>query len=217
MARDDERHAHEDAARSDRARRVAERASRTTALDPDDPEALAAPASARAEGAWDATQPHHPFPMLAETQAVSMAGLLHDDEDERDAAGGDGHGQDDAFDAEDGDGQDDAFETESGEGLDGRDGDVPFEDDDSGSALDDEDDEEGEDDDGEAEAEADRDPADESPDDPAAHPFVARDDDGLTFEIDEVEALPEDAGVLDLHEGASEFVPVEPRPHDDRG
>ena len=51
-------------------------------------------------------------------------------------------------------------------------------------------------------------------------PVMAADADASTFEIDEVEALPEDAdGVLDLHEGASDFVPVEHRPdhphHDD--
>jgi macrolide phosphotransferase len=44
-------------------------------------------------------------------------------------------------------------------------------------------------------------------------PVMAADADPSTFEIDEVEALPEDAdGVLDLHEGASDFVPVEHRP-----
>jgi hypothetical protein len=41
-------------------------------------------------------------------------------------------------------------------------------------------------------------------------PVLAADADASTFEIDEVEALPEDIdGVLDLHEGASDFVPVE--------
>ncbi len=49
-------------------------------------------------------------------------------------------------------------------------------------------------------------------------PFVASGHSDTTFEIDEVEALPdEDAGLLDLHEGASDFIPVEPhRPRDDR-
>jgi hypothetical protein len=38
---------------------------------------------------------------------------------------------------------------------------------------------------------------------------VAVDSDASPFEIDEVEALPEQAdGVLDLHEGASDFIPV---------
>jgi hypothetical protein len=42
---------------------------------------------------------------------------------------------------------------------------------------------------------------------------MAADADASPFEIDEVEALPEDAdGVLDLHEGASDFVAVEHRP-----
>ena len=40
-------------------------------------------------------------------------------------------------------------------------------------------------------------------------PVVAADPDASPFEIDEVEALPDEAdGVLDLHEGASDFVPV---------
>jgi macrolide phosphotransferase len=47
-------------------------------------------------------------------------------------------------------------------------------------------------------------------------PVVAADADASPFEIDEVEALPDEAdGVLDLHEGASDFVPVTSadRPH----
>ena len=45
-------------------------------------------------------------------------------------------------------------------------------------------------------------------------PFVASGHSDSTFEIDEVEALPaEDAGVTDLHEGASDFIPVEPHQH----
>jgi hypothetical protein len=52
-------------------------------------------------------------------------------------------------------------------------------------------------------------------------PLVAADSDASPFEIDEVEALPEEAdGVLDLHEGASDFVRVEHGPdhptHDPR-
>jgi hypothetical protein len=43
-------------------------------------------------------------------------------------------------------------------------------------------------------------------------PFVrSHDDSGAAFEIDEVEALPDEfGGVLDLHEGASDFVRVAP-------
>jgi len=45
-------------------------------------------------------------------------------------------------------------------------------------------------------------------------PVVAADPDSSPFEIDEVEALPDDAdGVLDLHEGASAFVPVTSTEH----
>ena len=52
----------------------------------------------------------------------------------------------------------------------------------------------------------------------SAVPFVASGHSGVTFEIDEVEALPdEDAGVLDLHEGASDFVPVEHARHPHEG
>ena len=170
--RDDERHAHEDATRSDRARIVAERVSRAKALDPDDPEAppaAAAGAAARvgSDGAWAATQPHPPFPMLAETQAVSMHTLLRDDTDtEQDDEAGSDPAEADVPDAADGDTADDRAETDAGDEL----------------------------------------------DEPSPHPFVARGDDGATFEIDEVEALPDDdAGVMDLHEGASAFVPVDPR------
>ncbi|MCU1538565.1 MAG: aminoglycoside phosphotransferase [Humibacillus sp.] len=227
MAHDDERHAHEDAARSDRTRRMAERASRATALDPDDPEAQAVPAWSGTDGTWDATQPHHPFPMLAETQAVSMAGLLNDDEEGVDEGAGDGAGDGDEVQADGPDAADGGAEhtggshvwsehDESDAGLEATDsgGDHT-----GGSHVWSEDDESntGRDVDGTGE-ESVREPADaDGTGDAEAHPFVARDDDGLTFEIDEVEALPEDAGVLDLHEGASEFVAVDPRPHDDRG
>lgn len=122
------------------------------------------------DDAWAATQPHHPFPMLAETQAVSMESLLRDDTDtERD---------DEADDA--------AVDEADDAAVDVAEMDV------------------GEMDVGEL-------------DEPSPHPYVARGDDGATFEIDEVEALPEDdAGVMDLHEGASAFVPVDPRAHDPR-
>jgi macrolide phosphotransferase len=43
-------------------------------------------------------------------------------------------------------------------------------------------------------------------------PFVASGESAAPFEIDAVEPLPEDAGVLDLHEGASDFVPVQHPP-----
>jgi hypothetical protein len=55
------------------------------------------------------------------------------------------------------------------------------------------------------------------PEDSGPVPVVASDGDGSPFEIDEVEALPEDIdSVFDLHEGASDFVPVTPRHHDRR-
>jgi hypothetical protein len=58
---DDRRHAAQDASRSERTRWA--HAGGATAIEPDDPE--------RAEPAWDATQPHVPFPMLGQTQAMS--------------------------------------------------------------------------------------------------------------------------------------------------
>jgi len=128
---DDRRHAEEDAERSERTRAARERAD--LVLDPDDPE--------RPEPAWDATQPHTPFPMLGETQAISTTTLL----DDYDPAAPLRHGGSD---------------TEQPPG------------------------------------------AEQS----QPVPLVAPDADATAFEIDEVEALPD--GVLDLHEGASDFVPV---------
>jgi hypothetical protein len=54
---------------------------------------------------------------------------------------------------------------------------------------------------------------------PIEMPIVAAGAGAATFEIDEVEPLPdEDAGLLDLHEGASDFIPVEhPRQSDEAG
>ena len=159
IEQDDARHAREDAVRVERSRRASEQAALATALDPDDPEA-APPAE------WDATQPHHPFPMLAETQAVAMAELLRDDDDGDEAAG-------------------------------------PVDDSLGGTHI-----EAAATDDG---ARSQR-PGQQV--DAAAVPFVPSGHSGATFEIDEVEALPDDdAGLLDLHEGASEFIPVERQAH----
>ena len=159
IEQDDARHAREDATRSERSRRASERAAAVATLDPDDPESRAPP-----QPDSDATAAHQPFPMLAQTQAVSMAGLLTDD---------DGNGTDDRNDAGSGDG--------------------------AGSG-------------------------DDQPTSPSSGPvappatgvpYVASDDDGATFEIDEVEALPDDAGLVDVHEGASEFIRVQPASRDD--
>jgi aminoglycoside phosphotransferase (APT) family kinase protein len=139
IEQDDARHAREDAARVERSRRAAEQAARANALDPDDPEAPPA-------ADWDATVPHHPFPMLAETQAVSMSSLLTD---ETQAVAMSGLLTDE-----------DVADTATSPEV----------------------------------------------------PIVPSGDNATTFEIDEVEALPADDGVLDLHEGASEFVPVEHPP-----
>ncbi len=186
IEQDDARHAREDAARSERSRRSSEQAARAAALDPDDPEAGPGPE-------WDATQPHHPFPMLAETQAVAMAGLLADDRDDTGLAV--------------------ASEVEP-EGAPP----PPS----SGPAVT-----------PEPEIEREVQPSGAPPHssgpavtpappidaetDVETVPFVASGHSDTTFEIDEVEALPDgEGGLLDLHEGASDFIPVEPhRPRDD--
>ncbi|WP_404388277.1 phosphotransferase [Humibacillus xanthopallidus] len=167
IEQDDARHAREDAARSERSRRASEQAARAAALDPDDPEAGPGPE-------WDATQPHHPFPMLAETQAVAMAGLLADERGDT--------------------GEAEAPEMEPADAPP-----APS----SGPAV-------------TPEPEIDADT--EAKSDAVTVPFVASGHSDTTFEIDEVEALPDgDGGLLDLHEGASDFIPVEPhRPRDDR-
>ena len=153
VEQDDERHSREDAVRSERSRRAGEQAALASALDPDDPEAPPAPE-------WDATQPHQPFPMLGETQAVAMAGLLSVESDEAAAGAGGAEAPSGAAD-------------ETADGV----------------------------------------TAQTTPD-TSRVPLVASGDSTATFEIEEVEALPDaDDGLLDLHEGASEFVPVEPQPH----
>ncbi|KRF40499.1 phosphotransferase [Terrabacter sp. Soil810] len=163
---DDRRHAQEDAERSERTRQARERAA--VLLDPDDPE--------RPEPEWDATQPHAPFPMLGETQAISMTTLL--DEPQEYVAGT-------AADC-------------SAPSPEPVTGDVE---------------------EGPTWAHADDPEPEPSPwpegaeEDSQPVPVMAADADASTFEIDEVEALPEDAdGVLDLHEGASDFIAVEHRP-----
>jgi hypothetical protein len=143
-------------------------------LDPDDPE--------RPEPEWDATQPHVPFPMLGETQAISTTQLLSEQPSE---PSGPSDGNSEGGDSGAGrPPQAYAPPPELGEGDDG-----------AGGGADD-----GADD--VVSVDPARDPA-------RSVPVVASDGDVSPFEIDEVEALPEEAdGVLDLHEGASDFVPV---------
>jgi aminoglycoside phosphotransferase (APT) family kinase protein len=170
IEQDDARHAQEDAARVERARRASEQAAVARALDPDDPEAPRTPD-------WDATAPHQPFPMLAETQAVAMAGLLGDEGEEqgegRTGRSAGGHAETPPRAADEGQPPADAPAVPIG---------VPI-------AV------------------------------PIEMPIVAAGAGAATFEIDEVEPLPdEDAGLLDLHEGASDFIPVEhPRQSDEAG
>lgn len=210
---DDRRHAEEDAARSERTRLARERSAQVH--DPDDPE--------RPEPEWDATQPHVPFPMLGETQAMAMAAPLLPDEPAQPAA------QEATSDAPD---QTYAVPPAAAPGPDGReqthdaavdvatmdyaaaDGGVDSGGDggpdgggtDGGGAHS-----------GEADPGPHADPSAGQPENSGPVPLVASDGDGSPFEIDEVEALPEDVdGVLDLHEGASDFVPVAPHHHDRR-
>lgn len=208
---EDRRHAVEDAERSERNRRSQERPS---GLDPDDPEQPARrETGGRPEPEWDATQPHVPFPMLGETQAISMHPILDESQgyavspqvpaDASSVAPGDAHV------AASPQHSDSAPATTS----------PATEDAPTGAAMGD--------DVGDSTGDAGDRAYVESParagfvEDSQPVPLVAADSDASPFEIDEVEALPEEAdGVLDLHEGASDFVPVEHRPghraHDDR-
>ncbi len=188
IEQDDARHAREDAARSARSRRASEQAAREAALDPDDPEAGPGPE-------WDATQPHHPFPMLAETQAVAMAALLADERDGAGDAGGPG-------------GRSAPGDATTAEGTDEPVGDPPPPS--SGPVVPPEPEVDTE---GDKESETEIETEIES----QTVPFVASGHSDTTFEIDEVEALPDgDGGLLDLHEGASDFIPVEPHHRDAR-
>ena len=192
IEQDDARHAREDAARSERSRRASEQAARAAALDPDDPETGPGPE-------WDATQPHHPFPMLAETQAVAMAGLLAD---ERDDAGDAEASETAPADAPPPPSSGPAVTPEPGLHWETEPAGAPPTAS-SGPAV---------------TPEPELDAGSEAEIDSDTVPFVASGHSDTTFEIDEVEALPDgDGGLLDLHEGASDFIPVEPhRPRDDR-
>ena len=187
--RDDRRHAKEDAERSERTRAAREGTDAT--LDPDDPE--------RPEPAWDATQPHTPFPMLGATQAISTAGPLDDDEPDA-APAGDPQQTGPTPHAEPKEHTEPPYAAgphDSGAGVV-----LPAE----GAPP------------------TARPPVGGAPAEPARSqqdareseqsqpvPVVAPDAGAAPFEIDEVEALPD--GVLDLHEGASDFVPVDHAEH----
>ncbi|MGO4603279.1 phosphotransferase [Terrabacter sp. 2YAF2] len=172
----DRRHAREDAERSERTRQAREQA--TPVLDREDP---ARQRAEPPEPEWDATQPHAPFPMLGETQAISMTDLVDDRR-----AGGDEGNTGEASAAAPPDAHTDPSGTTTPDPAPTRAG--------AESAL----------------PVTDTDDPDLEDSQPV--PVVAADPDASPFEIDEVEALPEDAdGVLDLHEGASDFVPV-PKP-----
>lgn len=182
----DRRHAAEDAARSERTRQSRENAA--AVLDPDDPERPETADNTGGPGSpvgpepeWDATQPHVPFPMLGETQAISMTGLANEPQ---------GY-------AVSPDAPDEAHAASPPQSTD------------------------------EAPAEVTADGAGEVTGEPPARtgavedsqpvPVVSADSDASPFEIDEVEALPEESdGVLDLHEGASDFVPVTGHDHASR-
>jgi macrolide phosphotransferase len=191
---DDLRHAHDDAERSARTRHAGQRSTAVVdsgdrdGLDgpdePDDPERPKP--TERPDPEWDATQPHVPFPMLGETQAISATSLLDEAQVPTSRTGTTEVSH--------------AEPSTSHETADG--------------AADD------------PAAAADGAPADQGASEPTGSPWhggtveesrpvplMAAHADASTFEIDEVEALPEDTdGVLDLHEGASDFVPVEHPP-----
>ncbi|GAA5027135.1 hypothetical protein GCM10023258_21630 [Terrabacter aeriphilus] len=215
---DDRRRAAEDARRSERTRLAQERAAAAASSAAVVPPATApgtgagsppgsGPGAGSAPGAddahrepepaWDATAPHVPFPMLGETQAVPMVDELGepDPSTTTTAPGSD----DDVTAADPSDGPTttpeptETFETPETPETHA----APAEPADPAARA--------------AEPEGSEEPAAEES---QPVPVVAADADDSAFEIDEVEALPEEAdGVLDLHEGASDFVPVTPAEH----
>ncbi|MGW5239601.1 phosphotransferase [Monashia sp. NPDC004114] len=138
---------------------------------------------------WDATQPHSPFPMLGETQYIEMSAWLTDDDPSTAATA-----------------EDLPEWSEESDEADRSDADPPAAEPSSADAS--------------AEATPDgmgRPRLGVVRDTGAPVPYVSPSDrDGAAFEIDEVEALPDDVdGVLDLHEGASDFVRITDRRHGD--
>jgi hypothetical protein len=132
---------------------------------------------------WDATQPHSPFPMLGETQYIEMSAWLTDDDPSTPAV---------AEDLPEWSERSDDADPSTADA-------VP---------------------DDESRADEIRAPGGSSRprlgvvrETGAPVPYVSPSDrDGAAFEIDEVEALPDDVdGVLDLHEGASDFVRITER------
>ncbi|GAA2492554.1 phosphotransferase [Terrabacter carboxydivorans] len=245
---DDRRHAREDAERSERTRRAQDRSS---GLDPDDPEQPQRPATGdRPEYEWDATQPHVPFPMLGETQAISMHPLLEGTQayavsppvafeaDEADGVAVDATpAAEQQVQAAGWSTPSEAIEHTPAVEVPGREG-VKADDEDAADAVRGAEDvlrvETGRQQPGHAEPVADFRPAPvrsagnvrgvetqllqprqaEPVEDSQPVPVVAPDSDASPFEIDEVEALPEEtSGVLDLHEGASDFIPVTGHDH----
>src|SRR4051812_42903980 len=94
VERDDRRRAGEDAERSKRTRQARERAAAAARADELGPSEQLPQHAERAErvqptehpeSEWDATQPHVPFPMLGETQAMSTPSLPDEPRPSRDA------------------------------------------------------------------------------------------------------------------------------------
>lgn len=190
---DDRRHAHEDAKRSERTRLAREQSAQV--LEPDDPE--------RPEPEWDATQPHVPFPMLGETQAMAMAPPLTDDRPQQSARQATSAAPDHPYAVP-------PTGATTASGARGADAapDEGVEGETAARAA-------AGGDDGESGPHPSDAPSTVEPVAPGPVPLVASEGAGSAFEIDEVEALPDDVeGVLDLHEGASDFVPVAPQHHD---
>ena len=197
---DDRRHAVEDADRSERTRQARERA--VPALDADHPDSAGRP-----EAAWDATQPHVPFPMLGETQAISMTSVLDEPQGSADVPSATAQAPTAA-----------SAPAAPGTAPDGVDSDPAPAPSPSASMSKDAPPVAVPGGDGRDQTHDEPPPLTETVEDSQPVPVVAADAEASPFEIDEVEALPDAAdGVLDLHEGASAFVPVSSadRPHHD--
>ncbi|WP_374970194.1 phosphotransferase [Terrabacter sp. BE26] len=184
----DRRHAREDARRAERAEQGRQRAAAEAEREQPGP----ASDEHSPEPDWDATQPHVPFPVLGATQAISTTSSVDGGPTAADAQPGPSTGPSTI--PADGPGPGprtgSTAWTTTDESATSSAADTPPEHR-TGSTA------------GTATEEEPR-PAEES----QPVPLVAPGADASTFEIDEVEALPQGDAVLDLHEGASGFVPV---------
>ncbi|MFM6850265.1 MAG: phosphotransferase [Terrabacter sp.] len=169
----------------------AERSERTRATRERDEAVIDPDDPERPEPAWDATQPHTPFPMLGETQSITTTDPLAHEPNEADEA--DQADEEARLATQLGTAQDQAaggpYAVAQPSRVDGS----PRHDD----------------------VTAERHEPAPASEDSRPVPVVAPHAGAAPFEIDEVEALPD--GVADLHEGASDFVPVARPRHPDVG